>query len=127
MDIEDLTTKLFKLKYTRKLYDGTPWEENVIDKEAQNLVRETIFKWYNENHGKNIGELKAKVYTYEKIIANSNFKAMTSDEIGIKERIRKKQEKCIVLLNTCNKEEDTERIKALNERISTYNELLLEE
>ena len=49
------------------------WTSKVISESSKPLVKETLIKVFNECHDDKVGELKAKVYVYEKIIANSNF------------------------------------------------------
>lgn len=46
---------------------------NAIEPEAKIVVEQIIRQYLLENHDGKIGELEAKVYAYEKIIANSNF------------------------------------------------------
>lgn len=49
------------------------WTSKLVSDDSKSLVKETLIKVFNECHDDEVGELKAKVYAYEKIIANSNF------------------------------------------------------
>ena len=85
MDIDNLIERLMSLTYRSHKSD---FEFNVISAEhrekvfdeikswskAQDITQEIINKEYEIiETKKRIAELEAKVYTYEKIIANSNF------------------------------------------------------
>ena len=84
MDIDNLIERLMSLTYKSRnnLEFNVIFEENrdkVIDEikswsKAQDITQEIINKEYEIIEvKKRIAELEAKVYTYEKIIANSNF------------------------------------------------------
>ena len=75
-EIKDLIYTLEKLTY--KTSDG--FKLNVIWEENMPLVEAVIRQFLLNNHDREIGELRAKVYAYEKIIANSNFKAILPTE-----------------------------------------------
>lgn len=80
MDIESLLKKLFDLKYARESR-----EVNIIGtyNGQQTIVRNAVIEWYleqTERQNVKIAELEAKVYAYEKIIANSNFKPLLNTE-----------------------------------------------
>ena len=85
MDIDNLIERLMSLTYRDK---GDKYDFNVISfnhrnkvfdeikswSKAQDITQEIITKEYEIIEvKKKIAELEAKVYTYEKIIANSNF------------------------------------------------------
>ena len=78
MDIDNLIERLMSLKYRSHKSD---FEFNVISEEHRDKVIAEIMSWYkNQNisneiieYKRKIAELEAKVYTYENIIANSNF------------------------------------------------------
>ena len=87
MDIDNLIERLMSLTYkSRNNFEfNVIFEENrdkVIDEikswsKAQDITQEIINKEYEIIEvKKRIAELEAKVYTYEKIIANSNFAPM---------------------------------------------------
>ena len=86
MDIESLLQKLFSLKYVSKGYCSNRSEEyKIIGDYAgqQTIVRNAVEEWYleqTERQNVKIAELEAKVYTYEKIIANSNFRPILERE-----------------------------------------------
>ena len=84
MDIDNLIERLMSLTYrSRNDFElNVIYEENrdkVFDEikswsKAQDITQEIINKEYEIIEvKKRIAELEAKVYTYEKIIANSNF------------------------------------------------------
>ena len=85
MDIDNLIERLMSLTYRDS---GAKYDFNVISdrhkekvfdeikswSKAQDITQELINKEYEIIEvKKRIAELEAKVYTYEKIIANSNF------------------------------------------------------
>lgn len=86
MDIESLLQKLFSLKYVSdSSYGSGNREYQIIGNYAgqQTIVRNAVEEWYleqTERQNVKIAELEAKVYTYEKIIANSNFKPLLNTE-----------------------------------------------
>lgn len=85
MDLDDLINRLMKLSYRSK---GDTMDFPVISSYNKNLVSDEIMSWaktqdinkeiLKKEHeineiNKKIGELEAKVYVYETVIANSNF------------------------------------------------------
>ena len=77
MDINNLIERLLSLKYKN---ESEQFEYHVISSIHRALVSNEIRKWFEEQNIKatidiqtKIAELEAKVYAYEKIIANSNF------------------------------------------------------
>ena len=78
MEIDNLIDRLMSLKY--RSYKSN-FEFNVISEEHRGIVLAEIMSWYKTQNISNeiieckrkIAELEAKVYAYEKIIANSNF------------------------------------------------------
>ena len=90
MDIDNLIERLMSLTYrSRNNFEfNVIFEENrdkVFDEikswsKAQDITHELINKEYEIIEvKKRIAELEAKVYTYEKIIANSNFAPIIID------------------------------------------------
>ena len=75
MDLDNLIERL--------MGNGDKYDFNVIPVRYKDKVSAEILKWYKTQDTtkeyeiievkKRIAELEAKVYTYEKIIANSNF------------------------------------------------------
>ena len=73
MDLDNLIERL--------MGKGEKYDFNVIPVRYKDKVFNEIMSWYKEQNISNeiieckrkIAELEAKVYTYEKIIANSNF------------------------------------------------------
>lgn len=84
MDIEKLMGDLKKLKRPTELLGRTEWFP-VISAEYLPDVEMIIRQHLLDEHDKEMGELKAKVYAYEKIIANSNFAPMIIKEKAIAE------------------------------------------
>ena len=86
MDIDNLLEILMGLKYKD---ESEQFEYHVISSRNRALVSNEVRKWFEEQNIKatidtqtKIAELEAKVYTYEKIIANSNFAPIISKEKG---------------------------------------------
>lgn len=87
MDIEELLQKLFSLKYVSGLGSGRNEEYHIISDFSgqRTIVRNAVEEWclgQQERQNVKIAELEAKVYAYEKIIANSNFKPLIIDAEG---------------------------------------------
>ena len=82
MDIDNLIERL--------MGNGDKYDFNVIPARYKDKVFNEIMSWYKDQNISNeiieckrkIAELEAKVYAYEKIIANSNFASIikNSDE-----------------------------------------------
>lgn len=79
MDIEKLMNDLKKLKRPIESFGKTDYLP-VIATEYLSNVEMVIRQHLLDEHDKEIGELKAKVYAYEQIIANSNFAPMIIKE-----------------------------------------------
>jgi hypothetical protein len=79
MDIEKLMGDLRNLKYSKKIMGRTE-QFSVINSDHLCDVEMVIRQHLLDEHDKEIGELKAKVYAYECIIANSNFAPMIIKE-----------------------------------------------
>ena len=73
MQIEELFEKLKNLKYEYEGYSGGKYTAPVIKKEEFRQVELVIRQYLLDQYNSEVGELKAKVYAYEMIIANSNF------------------------------------------------------
>lgn len=74
LDLEELCRRLFNATYS-----GNTSKYHVISSYHQSIIEEVVKTWGAEQamkseSAKKIGELEAKVYVYEQIIANSNFK-----------------------------------------------------
>lgn len=74
--LDSLLNMLQKVEYKSE-YSGSEFMINVINEKHMPLIKTAVVEWYDmyfgSEHAREIGELKAKVYTYEHIIANSNF------------------------------------------------------
>ena len=87
MDIDDLIERLMSLTYRNK---SDTYDFNIISDSHKDKVFNEIMSWYKDQNISNeiieckrkIAELEAKVYAYEKIIANSNFAPIISNEKG---------------------------------------------
>ena len=84
MDIDNLIERLMRLTYKR---DSGRYVFDVISEDHRDKVTAEIMSWYKTQDEvncdkKRIAELEAKVYAYEKIIANSNFAPIISKEKG---------------------------------------------
>ena len=75
MGIEELLQKLKDLKRPSEFLGKTEYFP-VIDRDHFGDVEILIRQFALDNHDAEMGELKAKVYAYEQIIANSNFAPM---------------------------------------------------
>ena len=74
--IQELLDLLFKKKFTKTYkFDGSSYENEVIDEDARTIVENMIRNFNREKINEKIGELEAKVFAYEQIIAKSNFKS----------------------------------------------------
>lgn len=97
MDIEKLIEKIERAKYPRKYIDGSgTYQSHAVDTDegARAAVRKVIYEWAAEevtdvDAGKRIAELEAKCYTYEKVIANSNFSPIADSLLGYCQKIYK--------------------------------------
>lgn len=113
--LDYLVSNLMSLKYEDKGYSGGTYQYDVISRKHRDMIKTAIVEWYNMNfgaeYGRKIGELEAKVYTYEQIIANSNFAPMIQDrDLPVKRPC---------LQPTLTKE-DIEKIKAANDCKQSY-------
>lgn len=91
MNIDDLIDELLKKTYKTKYSSGYGYYDSrlISGEEAQAALKNVIYDWASKqvssnDMNKKLGELEAKVYAYEKIIANSNFKPVliVEDENG---------------------------------------------
>lgn len=78
LNLEDLCSRLFNAEYRD---DRLKCDLNIISQRHEDTIREIVKTWGAEQtteieSAKRIGELEAKVYAYEQIIAKSNFKPM---------------------------------------------------
>lgn len=95
MNIEKLITKIESAEYPVKYIDGHgTYNTHAVstNREAKAAVREAIYEWAAEevtdiDAGKRIAELEAKCYTYEKVIANSNFAPVSETSLGYFQKI----------------------------------------
>lgn len=100
MTLNDLLVKLKKLKVTKKwLYKDETYEANVIDEDNFILVENLLREYANDNHDETLGVLQAKVYTYEQIIANSNFNMAIPDGVSNKHILDKVDDCSSILAN----------------------------
>lgn len=79
MNIEELMDEIADLEYPSTIMGRTE-HYPVVKKEYLGRIEQLIRQYALDNHERELGELKAKVYVYEKIIANSNFAPMLNME-----------------------------------------------
>lgn len=79
--VQELLKNLRGLTYFADIL-GKKERFSVIAREGYDKVENVIRQFLLDNHDSEYGELQAKVYTYEKIIANSNFAPMIKKEQG---------------------------------------------
>ena len=72
MNVEELLQKLRDLRRPSDVLGRTEYFP-IINREHFGEVEMLIRQFALDSHDAEIGELKAKVYAYEQIIANSNF------------------------------------------------------
>lgn len=72
MTVDELLSQLKGLKYNCELF-GKNEQLNVIQPSEFNQVENLIRQFALDNHDEQLGVLKAKVYTYEQVIAKSTF------------------------------------------------------
>jgi hypothetical protein len=85
MDIEKLMADLRNLKRPTELFGRTDYLP-VINADNLHDVEMVIRQHLLDEHDKEMGMLKAKVYAYECIIANSNFAPMIITESDTEKR-----------------------------------------
>lgn len=72
--INELLDNLFNKTITKTYSSSSDsYEVKIIEEEGRAIVEQIIRQYLNENREERIGVLEAKVYAYEKMIANSNF------------------------------------------------------
>lgn len=74
--LDSLLNMLQKVEYQSE-YSDSKYMSRVISEKHMPLIKAAVVEWYDmyfsSEYARKIGELEAKVYTYEQIIANSNF------------------------------------------------------
>jgi len=73
--IQELLKDLYNLKYVLKGNFDT-YDAPVIQKDGKDKVESLIRSFLLDNRDETIATLEAKVFTYERIISNSNFAPM---------------------------------------------------
>lgn len=97
MDIDKLIRKITSAEYDYKTTMSghrETWKTKAVstDEGAREAVCAAIYEWAAEeitdiDAGKRIAELEAKCYTYEKVIANSNFAPVAETSLGYSQKI----------------------------------------
>ena len=97
MDIDKLIRKITSAEYEYKTAISghhETWKTKAVSTEegAREAVCAAIYEWAAEeitdiDTGKRIAELEAKCYTYEKVIANSNFAPVAEKALGYCQKI----------------------------------------
>lgn len=74
--LDTLLIMLQKVEYKSE-YSGSNFMIKAINEKHMPLIKAAVIEWYDmyfgSEYARKIGELEAKVYAYERIIANSNF------------------------------------------------------
>jgi len=78
MTLEELLEQLKGLTYKSEIFGKTE-NFDVITQSEFDKVENLIRQFALDNHDEQLGLLQAKVYAYEKIIANSNFAPMIAN------------------------------------------------
>ena len=81
MDNEKINQLMYELKsLTYNWRSGSDsYNSKVINKEGVDRVEQVIRQFLLDNHDGKLGQLEAKVFMYEQIIAKSNFAPMLAD------------------------------------------------
>ena len=81
MNNEKISQLMFELKsLTYNWRSGSDsYNSKVINKEGVDRVEQVIRQFMLDNHDGKLGQLEAKVFMYEQIIAKSNFAPMLAD------------------------------------------------
>lgn len=74
--IKQLMYSLKNLRYTRESSVLGTVSSEVIEKNNIDRVEQVIRQFMLDNHDEKLGQLEAKVFMYEQIIAKSNFAPM---------------------------------------------------
>lgn len=80
MTLEKLLEELKNLTYEDEGYNGRKYSYHIINQKYFPQVEMAIRQYILNNYNAEMGELKAKCYTYEKMIANSNFAPILQKE-----------------------------------------------
>lgn len=81
---------IFNKKYTRKYsHSGESYETLAIDEQARNMIEDIIRNHVSDDREEKLGILEAKVFTYERIIANSNFAPLLNNPEPLKKKAQK--------------------------------------
>ena len=94
MDIDRLYNKLIGLTFSNK-YSGGSYDLPVIEKGGRDIFKSALYEELSQefnSYSARIASLEAKVYAYEAIIANSNFKPMLNSSNTEYREIEKKEE-----------------------------------
>ena len=84
LDLDGLCMRLFDATYRDK---DDKYDFSIISSRHQQTIEEIVKTWGAEQlteveSARKIGALEAKVYAYEQIIANSNFKPLLDNVAG---------------------------------------------
>ena len=77
--ISQLMISLRMLRYSGQYSTGGSYTREVIDKDNIDRVEQVIRQFLLDNHDDKLGQLEAKVFMYEQIIAKSNFAPMLAE------------------------------------------------
>lgn len=75
--ITQFLNDLFGKEITKPSYSGGgTFSHKIVDKDGRVIIEQAIRSFLLDNREEQIGLLEAKVFTYERIISNSNFAPM---------------------------------------------------
>ena len=106
IDIDELVNKIANASYSYLNYKGERDSNKIVrggvaeEASQKSTIYSVVAKWINENVvplQSEISSLKAKLYVYEAVIANSNFKASI-----VKEKKEIDEEQLIAWMNSIN-------------------------
>lgn len=98
MNEENIKKLMYDLSQLKYKSDTSSYYFNVIESKELGRVEQVIRQHLLDNHDHELGEMKAKIYTYEKVIANSNFSVIVDKKDKWNE-LKKRLEKAIEELN----------------------------
>lgn len=79
--ISEFLRELFRKQYSRKGYDNSHYQTEIISKDAQLIFEPMLRNFLLDNRDAELGVLQAKVFMYEQIIAKSNFAPMLEAKV----------------------------------------------
>lgn len=75
-EINEFLKEIFNKKITQSYSGGSSYQVDIINKDGRAIIEAAFRNLLLDNRDEKIGILQAKVFTYERIISNSNFAPM---------------------------------------------------